>query len=66
MLAELLESIGRQSCQPVEVVVVDDGSTDNASEVAGSFERQHAGESDRSCVYDLTARGVTLRPYRLK
>jgi GT2 family glycosyltransferase len=34
LLAELLESIGRQTIQPMEVLVVDNGSTDGAPEVA--------------------------------
>lgn len=36
-LAEALRSIGQQDYQPVEVLVVDDGSTDGSAEVAASF-----------------------------
>lgn len=36
-LAEALRSIVRQDYQPLEVLVVDDGSTDRSAEVAASF-----------------------------
>jgi glycosyltransferase involved in cell wall biosynthesis len=34
-----LESIFAQDYAPIEVIVVDDGSKDRSSEIAGSFER---------------------------
>lgn len=36
-LAETLESVLAQDCGPLEVVVVDDGSTDGTGEIANSF-----------------------------
>ena len=37
-LAECLESVVRQSVRPFEVILVDDGSTDNTRRVAAKFE----------------------------
>ena len=37
-LAECLESVARQSVRPFEVILVDDGSTDNTRRVAAKFE----------------------------
>jgi len=37
-IGEALESISRQACQPIEVIVIDDGSTDETSEIV----RRHA------------------------
>ncbi|WP_260983088.1 glycosyltransferase family 2 protein, partial [Bacillus pumilus] len=36
-LAFLLESLGAQSLQPHEIIVVDDGSQDRTRDVAASF-----------------------------
>lgn len=36
-LAEALDSVMAQSYRPIEVIVVDDGSTDNTKEIAHSF-----------------------------
>jgi len=51
-LAEALESILRQTLQPLEVIVVDDGSTDDTAEIARRYEgrivyvpQAHAGQS---------------------
>ena len=36
-LAEALQSIAQQQYQPLDVLVVDDGSTDRSAEVAAAF-----------------------------
>ena len=37
-LAEAIESVLRQTHQPVELIVVDDGSTDDSAQIANSFQ----------------------------
>ncbi len=41
LLAATLESIHNQSFRPIEIVVVDDGSTDDTSEVVRKWAKQH-------------------------
>ncbi len=57
MLRELLSSVVSQRHRPVEIVVVDDGSTDNTTEVVRSFHEHYAGGSALACVYERIAHG---------
>jgi|SRR5438270_2394569 len=43
MLREAVGSVIAQTYRPIEVIVVDDGSTDNTSAVAGALAAEHAG-----------------------
>jgi len=40
-LAEAIESVLAQTYRPIEVVVVDDGSTDNSADIARSYQEIH-------------------------
>jgi glycosyltransferase involved in cell wall biosynthesis len=40
-LADAIGSVLSQTCRPVEIIVVDDGSTDNSAEIAQSYARVH-------------------------
>ena len=40
LIAETLQSVREQSHRPIELIVVDDGSTDNTAEVVRNFARQ--------------------------
>jgi len=43
LIADVLESVRAQTYRPIEIIVVDDGSTDNTAEVVGKF-AESAGE----------------------
>lgn len=66
-LAETLASLLRQTCQPLEIVVVDDGSTDATAEVAERFgagvrviRQAHAGPGAARNTGVAHARGDTI------
>jgi len=42
MLLDSVESVLAQSYRPIEIIIVDDGSTDESLKVAKSFERKHS------------------------
>jgi glycosyltransferase involved in cell wall biosynthesis len=50
-LAEAIESILAQKCRPIEIIVVDDGSTDGTAHVAKSFSDHvhYLYQSNRGC-----------------
>ena len=50
-LAETIESILAQSCGPIEIIVVDDGSTDGSAQIAKGFSGhiQYLHQSNRGC-----------------
>src|SRR5690349_16338543 len=58
-LGETIESVLSQSYPRVEVIVVDDGSTDNAREVAASYDGVEYVHQENSGV--ATARNVGLK-----
>jgi len=53
-LGETLRSASAQTCRDIEIVVVDDGSTDGTCEIA----RQHAQDDDRILLIRTENRGV--------
>ena len=44
LLTEAVESVLSQSYRPIEVIIVDDGSTDDTSEVCDELQRRHKEE----------------------
>ena len=64
-LPHALEGILAQTSRPFEIIIIDDGSTDNSVEVLESFAEQHShiqlftNEENRGVVYTLN-RGIDL------
>jgi len=50
-LREAMESVFAQSHRPIELIVVDDGSTDATCETIRAFSACHAGDREFSCQY---------------
>lgn len=59
-LPETLDSVWRQVHRPVEVVVVDDGSTDGSVAVAKQFARDRSGDSFEVFVIEQPNAGPTV------
>jgi len=46
LVGDALESVRKQTYRPIEIIVVDDGSADNTSEVVQSFAQEAVGDID--------------------
>ena len=51
LLGEALHSVREQTYRPIELVVVDDGSTDSTQQVARRFAEATAGDVHVRCIY---------------
>ena len=51
ILAEALESVWQQAYRPIELIVVDDGSTDSTSELVEQWGRKRASDAEFRCRY---------------
>jgi glycosyltransferase involved in cell wall biosynthesis len=51
LLSEAMESVFAQSHRPIELIVVDDGSTDATTDTVKDFFACHASDSDFTCRY---------------
>lgn len=50
-LAECLESLEKQTYRPLEIVIIDDDSTDGTATIAEAWSRKYAGRDDFTVVY---------------
>lgn len=61
VIGETLESVRAQSYRPIEIIVVDDGSTDHTAEVVRQFAEANAGDLVVRCIQQKNQGAASAR-----